>query len=121
MVNKYHVLQGEAAKQVEDAKSGEGRTEAAAGSSAEEREREEEEVRQKREAEFDEQIRARAVRVDLLGLDRHCRRYSWLQGEGHGCSVTCMHAAFRCCACLTYTVILFLLGTGLLDVSMSAM
>ncbi len=84
------VLQEEAAKQAEDSRSGEGNTEAPVGPSAEQREREEEEVRQKREAEFDEQIRARAVRADLLGQDRHCRRYWWLQGEvqGLGLSLT---------------------------------
>ncbi|BDA50716.1 probable tyrosine-protein kinase BAZ1B at N-terminal half [Coccomyxa sp. Obi] len=71
----------EEAAKMEDAKSGEGKSETAAGPSAEKREREDEEVRQRREAEFDEQIRARAVRADLLGQDRHCRRYWWLQGE----------------------------------------
>lgn len=81
MLGDDSVLQGDEAKQAEGAKSGEGRAEAAAGPSTDEREREEEELRQKREAEFDEQIRARAVRADLLGQDRHCRRYWWLQGE----------------------------------------
>ena len=39
-----------------------------------------EEEREQREAEFEEQLRARVVRSDLIGRDRHFRRYWWLQG-----------------------------------------
>lgn len=39
-----------------------------------------EEEREAREAEFEEQLRARLVRSDLIGRDRHFRRYWWLQG-----------------------------------------
>ena len=39
-----------------------------------------EEERERREAEFEEALRARAVRSDLLGRDRAFRRYWWLQG-----------------------------------------
>ncbi len=74
------MAQGQAEKPAEDASSGEG-----GGASAEEREREE--ARQQREAEFDEQLRARAVRADLLGQDRHFRRYWWLQGALLRCSL----------------------------------
>ena len=40
-----------------------------------------EEEREQREAEFEEQLRARVVRSDLIGRDRHFRRYWWLQGR----------------------------------------
>ncbi len=39
-----------------------------------------EEEREQREAEFEEQLRMRVVRSDLIGRDRHFRRYWWLQG-----------------------------------------
>ena len=64
------------AKQMGGAKSGEAG--ATGGGASEEREREE--ARQQREAEFDEQLRARAVRADMLGQDRHFRRNWRLQG-----------------------------------------
>ena len=40
-----------------------------------------EEEREQREAEFEEQLRMRVVRSDLIGRDRHFRRYWWLQGR----------------------------------------
>ena len=40
-----------------------------------------EEEREQREAEFEEQLRMRVVRSNLIGRDRHFRRYWWLQGR----------------------------------------
>ena len=43
-----------------------------------------EEEREQREAEFEEQLRMRVVRSEMIGRDRHFRRYWWLQGaSGH--------------------------------------
>jgi len=43
-----------------------------------------EEEREQREAEFEEQLRMRVVRSEMIGRDRHFRRYWWLQGAfGH--------------------------------------
>ena len=39
-----------------------------------------EEEREQREAEFEEALRMRVVRSDMIGRDRHFRRYWWLQG-----------------------------------------
>ena len=39
-----------------------------------------EEEREQRETEFEEQLRMRVVRSDLIGRDRHFKRYWWLQG-----------------------------------------
>ena len=36
--------------------------------------------REQREAEFEEALRMRVVRSDMIGRDRHFRRYWWLQG-----------------------------------------
>ena len=47
-----------------------------------------EEEREQREAEFEEQLRMRVVRSDLIGRDRHFRRYWWLQG-----ALCCQHPA----------------------------
>lgn len=75
-LNQDGTLQVGDAKQTGGAKFGEAG--ATGGGALEEREREE--ARRQREAEFDEQLRARAVRADMLGQDRHFRRYWWLQG-----------------------------------------
>ncbi len=43
-----------------------------------------EEEREQREVEFEEQLRMRVVRSEMIGRDRHFRRYWWLQGAlGH--------------------------------------
>ena len=39
-----------------------------------------EEEREQREAEFEEALRMRVVRSDMIGRDRHFRRYWWLHG-----------------------------------------
>ena len=52
-----------------------------------------EEEREQREAEFEEQLRMRVVRSDLVGRDRHFRRYWWLQGV---VSALAIHPASAC-------------------------
>ena len=48
-----------------------------------------EEEREQREAEFGEALRMRVVRSDMIGRDRHFRRYWWLQG------ICCLLFSFR--------------------------